>query len=75
MNAGENLTYTVAEVFPEYLGKEVQIALRAYRTRENLTQRGGNSLLFTELYRVKRPPGTGAIYTHQYVGIPICCLL
>ena len=31
--------YTVAEVFPEYIGKEQQIALRAYRHRENLTQR------------------------------------
>jgi DNA-binding transcriptional regulator YiaG len=31
--------YTVAEVFPEFIGKEQQIALRAYRHRENLTQR------------------------------------
>jgi DNA-binding transcriptional regulator YiaG len=31
--------YSVAEVFPEYIGKEQQIALRAYRHRENLTQR------------------------------------
>jgi hypothetical protein len=30
---------TIAEVFPEYLGKESQVALRAYRTRENLTQK------------------------------------
>jgi hypothetical protein len=28
----------VAEVFPEYVGKERQIVLRAYRHRENLTQ-------------------------------------
>ena len=32
-------TYSVAEVFPEFLGKEPEIALRAYRTRENLTQK------------------------------------
>ncbi|OGR03918.1 MAG: transcriptional regulator [Deltaproteobacteria bacterium RIFOXYD12_FULL_50_9] len=32
-------TYSVAEVFPEYLGKEQQVAIRAYRHRENLTQR------------------------------------
>lgn len=29
----------VAEVFPEYAGKEREIVLRAYRRRENLTQR------------------------------------
>jgi hypothetical protein len=27
-------SYSVAEVFPEYIGKETHIALRAYRTRE-----------------------------------------
>ncbi|MFA7059442.1 MAG: helix-turn-helix transcriptional regulator [Pedobacter sp.] len=32
-------TYTVAEVFPEYIGKETQVALRAYRTREGFTQK------------------------------------
>jgi ribosome-binding protein aMBF1 (putative translation factor) len=32
-------TYTVEEVFPEYIGKEQQVALRAYRTREGLTQK------------------------------------
>jgi putative zinc finger/helix-turn-helix YgiT family protein len=31
--------YTVAEVFPEYIGKETQVALRAYRTREGFTQK------------------------------------
>ena len=31
--------YSVAEVFPEYIGKETQVALRAYRTREELTQK------------------------------------
>ncbi len=35
----EERTYTVAEVFPEYIGKELQVALRAYRTREALTQK------------------------------------
>lgn len=31
--------YTIEEVFPEYVGKDQQIALRAYRNRENLTQK------------------------------------
>ena len=35
----EERTYTVAEVFPEYVGKEQQVALRGYRHREELTQR------------------------------------
>ena len=35
----EERTYTVAEVFPEYIGKETQVALRAYRTREGFTQK------------------------------------
>ena len=39
VEAGDDRTYTLAEVFPEYQGKEPQVALRAYRTRENLTQR------------------------------------
>lgn len=39
VESGEERTYTVAEVFPEYIGKESQIALRAYRTREALTQK------------------------------------
>jgi len=30
--------WSVAEVFPEYIGKEDQIVLRAYRHREGLTQ-------------------------------------
>ncbi|NVN99120.1 MAG: helix-turn-helix transcriptional regulator [Geobacteraceae bacterium] len=38
IEADEERTYSVAEVFPEYIGKESQIALRAYRTREGLTQ-------------------------------------
>lgn len=32
-------SYSVAEVFPEYIGKETHVALRAYRTREELTQK------------------------------------
>ena len=39
VEAGNDRAYTVAEVFPEYMGKEQQIALRAYRHRDNLTQR------------------------------------
>jgi DNA-binding XRE family transcriptional regulator len=39
VEAGEYRNYSVAEVFPEYVGKERQVALRAYRTRENLTQK------------------------------------
>jgi len=39
IEAEEDRNYTVAEVFPEYLGKERQTALRAYRTREGLTQK------------------------------------
>jgi DNA-binding XRE family transcriptional regulator len=39
IEAEEERTYTVAEVFPEYIGKEPQIALRAYRNREALTQK------------------------------------
>ena len=35
----EERTYSISEVFPEYTGKESQVALRAYRTREDLTQK------------------------------------
>lgn len=35
----EDHGFTVDEVFPEYIGKENQIALRAYRNRQNLTQK------------------------------------
>ena len=38
VESGEERNYSVAEVFPEYFGKENEMALRAYRTRENLTQ-------------------------------------
>lgn len=39
IEAGEDRSYAVEEVFPEFAGRERQIALRAYRTRENLTQK------------------------------------
>lgn len=39
LEVGDDHTYSIAEVFPEYIGKERQIAIRAYRSRENLTQR------------------------------------
>jgi DNA-binding XRE family transcriptional regulator len=39
LEAEEERSYTVAEVFPEYIGKEQQVALRAYRHREGLTQK------------------------------------
>jgi antitoxin component HigA of HigAB toxin-antitoxin module len=39
VEAGDARLYFVAEVFPEYVGKEQHIAIRAYRHRENLTQR------------------------------------
>jgi DNA-binding XRE family transcriptional regulator len=35
---GAERTFTVAEAFPDLLEQEPQIALRAYRQRENLTQ-------------------------------------
>lgn len=39
VEAGEDRQFTVEEVFPEFIDKEQQVALRAYRTRENLTQK------------------------------------
>ncbi|MDP3478153.1 MAG: helix-turn-helix domain-containing protein [Desulfoprunum sp.] len=39
VEAGGERNYTVAEVFPEYVGNDKQVAIRAYRYRENLTQR------------------------------------
>lgn len=36
---GKERTYTVAEVFPDLIDRGKTIALRAYRTREDLTQR------------------------------------
>jgi DNA-binding XRE family transcriptional regulator len=63
IEAGEDRTYTVAEVFPEYLGQESRIALRAYRTRENLTQKQLAALTgipqhhISEMENGKRPIG------------------
>ena len=39
IEVGEERNYSVAEVFQEYIGKEHEIALRAYRTRQGLTQK------------------------------------
>lgn len=55
--------YTVAEVFPEYAGKDQQTAIRAYRYRENLTQRQLADLTsipqrhISEMENGKRPIG------------------
>lgn len=61
MNA--DMSLTIAEVFPEYLGRESQIALRAYRTRENMTQKALSALTgipqhhISEMENGKRPIG------------------
>lgn len=39
LDSTEERTWSLAEVFPEYIGKEQEVALRAYRTREGLTQK------------------------------------
>lgn len=39
LEADDASSYSVAEVFPEYIGKEHELALRAYRLREGLTQK------------------------------------
>jgi DNA-binding XRE family transcriptional regulator len=39
IEAEEERTYTVAEVFPDLIVKDRTTPLRAYRTREDLTQR------------------------------------
>ncbi len=39
LGAGDARSYSIAEVFPEYVGKEQEVALRAYRNREGLTQK------------------------------------
>jgi DNA-binding XRE family transcriptional regulator len=55
--------YSVAEVFPEYIGKERQVALRAYRHREEFTQRKLAELVgipqrhVSEMENGKRPIG------------------
>lgn len=60
---GKERTYSVAEVFPEYISQGKTIALRAYRTRENLTQRklaekvGIPQRHISEMENGKRPIG------------------
>jgi len=60
---GNEQNYSVAEVFPEFVGKERQPALRAYRHRENLTQRQLAELVgipqrhISEMENGKRPIG------------------
>jgi DNA-binding XRE family transcriptional regulator len=39
LEADEERSYSIAEVFPEYVGREREVALRAYRNREGLTQK------------------------------------
>jgi DNA-binding XRE family transcriptional regulator len=39
LESADERTYSVAEVFPEYVGREHEVALRAYRNREGLTQK------------------------------------
>ena len=39
VESDEERTYSVEEVFPEYIGREQQAALRAYRIREGFTQK------------------------------------
>lgn len=38
VESDKDRTYTVDEVFPECMGREQQVALRAYRAREGVTQ-------------------------------------
>ncbi|HBI15590.1 MAG TPA: XRE family transcriptional regulator [Desulfobulbaceae bacterium] len=39
LEPAEGSSWSLAEVFPEYIGKEQELALRAYRNREGLTQK------------------------------------
>ena len=39
LQAEDERSFSIAEVFPEYLGREREVALRAYRNREGLTQK------------------------------------
>lgn len=60
---GPERNYSVAEVFPEFIGREQQIAIRAYRNREDLTQRQLSKLTdipqrhISEMENGKRPIG------------------
>jgi len=59
----EQRTYSIAEIFPDFVGKEKTLALRAYRTREDLTQRelaqkvGVPQRHISEMENGKRPIG------------------
>jgi len=63
IEAGSERDYTIDEVFPEYIGKDQQTAIRAYRYRENLTQRQLADLTsipqrhISEMENGKRPIG------------------
>lgn len=63
IEADEERTYTVAEVFPDLIDRGKTIALRAYRTREDLTQReladkvGVPQRHISEMENGKRPIG------------------
>jgi len=63
IEAEDERTYTIEEVFPEYIGKEQQVAIRAYRYRENLSQRQLAELTgipqrhISEMENGKRPIG------------------
>ena len=39
LESTDERSWSLAEVFPEYIGKEQEVALRAYRHREGLTQK------------------------------------
>lgn len=60
---GNERNYTVAEVFPDFVGKEKVITLRAYRNREGFTQRQLSELTsipqrhISEMENGKRPIG------------------
>ena len=63
LEEGKERAYSVAEVFPEYISQGKTIALRAYRTREDLTQRelaekvGIPQRHISEMENGKRPIG------------------
>jgi len=39
LDSKEYRSYSTSEVFPEHVGREQEVALRAYRNREGLTQK------------------------------------
>jgi DNA-binding XRE family transcriptional regulator len=44
LEADQEGSFSIAEVFPEYVGREQIVALRAYRNREGLTQKNLSEL-------------------------------